>query len=58
MNEPTITKDEAERRWIRGAGFTREAFDSYRMHAVRCECGEPFCQGWRIEMFGPLVGVR
>lgn len=46
----TMTEDEFWEHYARGSGISVEALRDMGARAMPCDCGEPACRGWRMDM--------
>ena len=53
---PKLTKDQATERFCRDWGLDRERLLSRHVYTVLCECGDDFCDGWKLEYRPPKEG--
>jgi hypothetical protein len=47
---PQITEDEFWEHYSRGSGISIDDLRGMGVCAVLCDCGEPACRGWKMEM--------
>lgn len=47
---PTMTEDEFWEHYARGSGLSIEELRGLGLQALACDCGEPACRGWRMDM--------
>ncbi len=46
----TITQQEFWEHYARGSGMSIEELQGLGATVIACDCGEPNCRGWRMDM--------